>query len=103
MINLTTNTTLSATIMGGVYDVSISGTFGGGTVTLFQSYDGGKTLLPVQSDSTTAGSPATPTITGNTILPIVLGDGLFYGVMTGATSPNVVIRGNAISVRALNF
>ena len=53
--------------------------------------------------ASTAGSPATPSFTGNSAIPLTLGDGLLYGVMTGATGPSVTVFGNAASSRALNF
>lgn len=77
---------------GGTFGVAVFGTFGGTSITLQQSFDGGFTWQAVQSDTTTAGSPATPAFTGNACLPVFIpsaGSTRVRSVTAGGSGINV--------------
>lgn len=108
IINITANGTTELVVAapsspssGGVYraTITVQGTFGSGTFTLQQSADGGTTkITSTKSDGSSWSATSNTAITVE--IPNAKDDGAnfrLYGVLSGATSPNlnVIINDNA--------
>jgi hypothetical protein len=84
--NLTADGSTAALQTNGVVNVAAYGTFGGGTLTIQASYDGGTTYFDLTDANSAAGA-----FTANGALNVEVGEADLRFTLAGSTSPNLNI------------